>query len=92
MGKNLKIKKWNLVPLKPEKHILRCKTAINIKFKLNRKKKHSFIDDIKLEAGQITRKVEPDFNKPLFISKSNIFKSRNDYKLSSNKPDTIIWN
>ena len=66
MGKDLKIKKWKLVLSKPENYILSCKTAIKTKFKFGRKK-HSFIADIKLKVGQITRKMEADFNKSLFI-------------------------
>ena len=73
---------WNIVISKPENHNLRRKTAINIKFDFNRKKKQSFIADNKLQVDQIKRKIEANFNKP---------KSRIDHKLSCNQLDTTMW-
>ena len=43
----------NLVILKPENHNLSRKTAIKIEFDFNRKKKHSFIADNKLQVDQV---------------------------------------
>ena len=51
MGKYLKI--WNLVISKPENHNLGRKTAIEIEFEFNRKKKHSFIADNKLQVDNL---------------------------------------
>ena len=59
MGKYLKIKK-NLksTSIKASSHNLRRKTAIKIEFDFNRKKKHSFIADNKLQVDQNKRKIE----------------------------------
>ena len=58
---------WNLVISKPKKHNLRRKTEKKIEPDFNRKKKHSFIADNKLQVDQIKRKIEANFNKSLFI-------------------------
>ena len=55
-----------LVVSKPENHNLRRKTAIDIEFDFNRKKKHSLIAGNKLQVDQIKRKMELNFNKSLF--------------------------
>ena len=73
---------WNLVISKPENHNLRHKTAINIEFEFNRKKKQSFIADNKLQVDQIKSKIEAKFKKSLFISKSNTSKSQNKATIS----------
>ena len=57
-----------------ENHSLRCKTAIRIEFDFSRKRKRFFIAETKLQSGQIKRKMEAKFNKPLFILKSSILK------------------
>ena len=49
---------WNLVISKPENRNLRRETAIKPEFDFNRKKKHSFIADNKLQVDQIKRKIE----------------------------------
>ena len=51
----------------------------------------SFFADIKLEVGQIKKKVQEKFIKPLFIEKSIIFKKRNDHKLSIKKLNALAW-
>ena len=53
--------------VKPVKHNLRRKTAIEIRFKNSRKKKHSFFADTKLQIDQIKEKLEAKFNITLFI-------------------------
>ena len=58
---------WNLVKSKPENHNLRSKTAKNIKFDFNTKKKRSFIAVNKLQVDEIKRKIEAKFKKSLFI-------------------------
>ena len=50
-----------------EKHNLRRTTGIKIEFDFNRRKKHSFIGDNKLQVDQIKRKLEANFNKSSFI-------------------------
>ena len=57
----------NLVISKPENHNLSRKTAVKIEFDFNKKKKHSFIADNKLQVDQIKRKIEAKSNKSLFI-------------------------
>ena len=47
------------------------------------KKKHSFFADTKQQNDQIKRKIVANFNKPLFIQKTNIFKSQNNHEFSS---------
>ena len=81
----------NLVMSKPENHYLRRRAAIKIEFDFNRKKKHSFFADNRLQVDQIKRKVEAKFNKSLFIGKNNYFKSQNNPALSSNQLDTLMW-
>ena len=82
MGEYLKIKKmWNLVVSKPENHNLIRKTSIKIEYEFIRKRKHSFIADTKLQVDQIKRKIEANFNKPLFIEKSNIFKTTTSFQV-----------
>ena len=61
-------------------------------FKFSREKKPSFFSDTKLIIVQMKRKKAAYFKKPLFISKTNYFKSQNDHKLSSKKLDTVILN
>ena len=84
-------KKWNLVVSKPENDNLRYKDAIKVQFDFSREKNHSFIAETKLQVDQVKKKMEPKFNKPLFVWKSNIFKSQNDHKFSSNKLETKLW-
>ena len=85
MSGHLKIKKiLNLVLSKPENHILRCKTAKHNEFEFSRKKKQSFIAEIKLQVDQIKSQMEANFNEPLFSYKSNIFIIQRDHKVSSN--------
>ena len=52
---------------KPENNNLRLKTAVEIKFYINRKKKHSFFDDNKLQGDQFKKEKEENFIKPEFI-------------------------
>ena len=47
--------------IKASSHNLRPKTAINIEFDFNRKKKHSFIADNKPQVEQRKRKIEAKF-------------------------------
>ena len=64
----MKIKKMrSLVVSKPKKHNLRYEIAKKIIKEFSRKKKHSFNADTKLQVYQINRKIEANFNKPLFI-------------------------
>ena len=85
-------KMWNLVVSKLENHNLRWQqTTMKIELDFIKKKNFSFIADTKLKVDQIKRKTEAKFNELLFFKKSNIFKSQNDHKISSNKLDTIIW-
>ena len=46
---------------------------MKIKIDFNRKKKHSFIADNKLQGDQIKRKIEAKINKSLFIKKIKYF-------------------
>ena len=68
MCKYLKInKRLNLVVSKPENRNLRRKTTISIELEISGKNRHSFIADNKLQVDQIKRKMEANFDKPLFI-------------------------
>ena len=77
--------------IKARKHNLSLRTPIKIKFYFNRRKQHFFIANNKLQVDQFKSKIEANFNKSLFIEKSNTFKSQNNHKLSSNQLDTTMW-
>ena len=47
--------------------------------------KKAFVADTKLHVDEIKRKIVAKFNKPLFIKKSNIFKSQNNHNSSNNR-------
>ena len=76
-------KNWNLSVSKPENHNLSRKTAIKIDCEFSRKKKFSFSADTLLKFDQIKRKMEAKFNKPFFVYKSFVFKSRNDHNFQA---------
>ena len=54
-------------------------------------KKRSVIADKKLLVERIKGKREADFNRSLFVYKSNTFKSQSDNNFSSNQLDKITW-
>ena len=54
-------------------------------------KKHSFFADTKLQVGHVNNEIEEKFTKPLFISKSIIFNSRNDHQISSKALNALTW-
>ena len=89
-GQIVEKKMLNLVVSKPENDNLRPRAAIKIELEFGRKQKHSFFADTKLQVDQNYKK-QANLNKPFFILKSNLFKSRNDHKVSSKKIDSLIW-
>ena len=52
---------------KTENNNSRLKTIIETKFEISGMKKHSFFSDTKLKVGQIKKKIDEKFIKPLFI-------------------------
>ena len=69
MGKYIKKEKklLNLVVSKQESHNVTHKTAIKIGFNFSTKRKRFFIADTNLQVDEISRKLEANSNKPLFI-------------------------
>ena len=70
---------WKLVVSKTKNYHLTHNTTEKLKFKLSgqkMKKKLSIFAYTKQQVDQIKRKIVANFNKPLFIQKTNIFKRK----------------